>query len=411
MLITANDTRVTSAEIVMPRTGAWHADLQVDATTIDALRGPVVIVVGGATIFRGTAFRPGDFRQRAAVRVVGGAGGLSTAITPIQQRGVTVRRILERILGEAGETLSPLSSPTVLSTPVAAWAPRAGPASEAISYLLDVVAPGAVWRVLDDGTVWVGTETWLETASTVQVLDEAITDGTQPVATDLPTLRPGTTLDGRRISAVVHRFESERVRSTLWYEGAGSGLDRLKAAIVGLANHALRRVDHFATYSAKVIRQMGDGRLEIRADDSRFKGLAAVAMRPGVHGITTTVRRGARILFGFENGDPRKAVATGWESGDPEELKIEADAIKLGNNATKGVVRKDDLGDGGTFTAGVGPVTALYTGPDGSVWSATLVAGMVPVTAAFALVSPGTAGAAGKIVTKAVGASTKTSAE
>jgi len=407
MLITANDIRVTSAEIVMPRTGAWHADLHVDATSAAALVGPVVITVGGSTIFRGTAFRPGSFRDRAAVRVVGGAGGLATVITPTQRRGTTVRRVLDGLLDEAGETLSPLAVGTVLNAAVTAWTPRAGSAADAIGHLLDTTAPGAVWRVLDDGTVWAGAETWPETTTAVQVLDEALTDGSQLVATELPTLRPGTTLNARRISAVVHRFEPDKVRTTLWYEGISSGIDRLKAALVGLANHALRRVDHFATYSATVIRQQGDNRLEIRADDARFKGLAAVAMRPGVHGVTTTVRRGARILFGFENGDPRRAVATGWESGNPESLTVEADAIKLGTNATKGVVRKDDLGDGGTFTAGIPPVTLVYTAPSGASWSITLAAGATPVSA---VITPIT-GSPGAIVTKAVDASTKTSAE
>ena len=403
MLITVNNIRVKSAEIVMARTGTWHADLLVDDTDADVLRGPVVIVVGGSTVFRGTAFRPASFRQRAGVRVVGGAGGLHTVITPTQQRGVTVQRVLERILGEAGETLSQLSTSSVLKTPVAAWAPRAGAASDAIAYLLDTVAPGSVWRVQDDGTVWVGTETWIETVVPVQVLDEVLTDGSQVVATDLPLLRPGTTLDGRRISAVVHRFEPERVRSTLWYEGLTSAVDRLKAALFGIANHALRRVDHFATYSAQVIRQMGDGRLEVRADDARFKGLAAVAMRPGVHGITTTVRRGARVLFGFENGDPRRAFSTGWESGNPEELKIEADAIKLGNNASKGVVRKDDIAKGPVITA-VGSVITI-TNPDGTTVILTDTSGITQWSAL------GTASPVGQLLVKNDEASSKTSAE
>lgn len=365
MLITANDIRVTAGEILMPRIGAWHADILPDATSAAALVGPVVIVVGGSVTFRGTAFRTGSFRERVGVRVVGGAGGLHTVVTPTQRRGVTVGRILTGLLAEGGETLSPLSTTSILNTPMTAWAPRAGSLADAIGHLLDTATPGAAWRVLDDGTVWVGTETWLPTTANVQVLDEALTDGSQLVATDLPTLRPGTTLDGRRISAVVHRFEPERVRSSLWYEGITSTADRLKAALFGLANHALRRVDHFATYSAKVIRQMGDGRLEIRADDPRFRGLAAVAMRPGVHGITTTVRQGARILFGFENGDPRRAVATGWESGNPERLTIEADAIKLGAGAVKGIVRKDDRGYGGIVQAAGNIVT--FQDPDGNV--------------------------------------------
>jgi hypothetical protein len=229
-------------------------------------------------------------------------------------------------------------------------------------------------------------------------LNEALTEGHQTIAADLPTLRPGVTLNERRVSAVAHRFEPTRARTQVWYEGKASTTDRLKAAFYGLANHALNRVDHFATYAGRVIRQQGDGRLEVRADDKRFRGLAAVAMRPGVHGITTTVRRGARVLFGFENGDPRKPVATGWESGTPEALTIEADAIKLGETATRGVVRLDDLADGGTLTVGAPPVTLVYTAPNGVAWGLTMAVGVNPVTATIVPLSD--PADAGKLVSK-----------
>lgn len=403
MLITANTIRVTSAEIVQARDGDWHADLFVDADTAAALTGPVVIVVGGSVIFRGTAFRPGSFKARSAVRVVGGAGGLGSDISPPQLRGTTVGRVATRLLAEAGETLSPLSMSSVLNIPIAAWAPRAGTAGDALGQLLDVAAPGATWRVLDDGTVWIGTETWFPTTTDVQVLDERMTDGTAEATTELPTLRPGTTLGGRRISACIHRFEPSKVRTHLYFEAAGAPMDRLKAAFFGLARAALKKVDYFGSYSAKVIRQQGDGRLEVRPDDERFKGLAAVAMRPGVHGITTTVRRGARVLFGFENGDPRKAVATGWESGNPESLTVEADAIKLGAGASKGIVRKDDVAKGPLVTTAGNVIT--ITNPDGS----TVV--LTDVNAASSWTCVGTADPQGQILVKNDEASSKTTAE
>jgi hypothetical protein len=89
-------------------------------------------------------------------------------------------------------------------------------------------------------------------------------------------------------------------------------------------------------------------------------------------------------------------------------IEVEAGEIRLGEDALLGVVRTTDLGDAGTFAVGVGPVSLVYTGPDGSSWSLTLAAGATPVTAVIAPLTPTTT--PGKLTTKAVGCSEKVKA-
>lgn len=100
-------------------------------------------------------------------------------------------------------------------------------------------------------------------------------------------------------------------------------LDRIKAAlertVQALVGH---RLDYLAFYEAKVVSQGGDGALDVRGDDPRLGDLTGVGIRLGIPGVTVRVRPGARVLVGFENGDPKKPMASFWDAGGIIELQL-----------------------------------------------------------------------------------------
>jgi hypothetical protein len=55
----------------------------------------------------------------------------------------------------------------------------------------------------------------------------------------------------------------------------------------------------------------------------RGDGLAKVPIRHGLPGVTVKVKQGARLLLGFEAGDPRRPYASLWEPGAIEEISID----------------------------------------------------------------------------------------
>jgi len=97
-----------------------------------------------------------------------------------------------------------------------------------------------VWRVLPDGTVWLGLESWPAVhMPDVDLLSEDPRAHTAVSGTDSPTLLPGTLFLGRRVSMVEHQVQPESVRTLVGLagtNGAGEG-DRLTRAGGAVVRH------------------------------------------------------------------------------------------------------------------------------------------------------------------------------
>ncbi len=87
------------------------------------------------------------------------------------------------------------------------------------------------------------------------------------------------------------------------------------------------RLDPLALYPARVVAQ-GEviGTVDVKPDDPRWgEGLAQVPILHGIPGVTVKVKRGARVLLGFAQGDVKKPFVSLWEPGSLEALTIEAE--------------------------------------------------------------------------------------
>lgn len=311
-------------ELTVPRVGVWHADVSIARPGDElALAGPVELSVGSTT-WKGTVRRSGENKGTIVTRVVGGADGLSTPIAAKAYQGVPVRIPLEEILQEAGETLAPSTDPAILGTILYNWSRSAGTAGNALAALLQV-AGATTWRILPDGTLWIGTDTWAPTSLDDHVyLSASPGPGFVEVFAGDPRVFPGETFRDRKVSAVSHRFSDRKLRTRIWFEdedGAGE-LDRLKAGLAAFVRSQFPRLDHFAAYWCRAVSQNADGTLELVPDDARIASRSNVPIRYGVPGVKATVAPGARVLLEFAAGDPSKPFATVWESATPSEIII-----------------------------------------------------------------------------------------
>lgn len=220
-----NGLNVIEGAVFIPRVGVWHADLSVDAFT--APTGTATIRLASQTL-AGTFVRSGlDLRQRLQVRVVGGAGGLATTLAPRSYGSIPLQIPLQDALRDAGEVLSPMADSSLLGTQLTAWSRMAAPASSVIAQLL-LAVPGSVWRVLVDGTVWCGFETWPASflPDTVPIQSEP-ERGRVTIASDAPAVLPGTAFQYRapvggavtvRVGYVQHHVRRGEIRTVLLTE-------------------------------------------------------------------------------------------------------------------------------------------------------------------------------------------------
>jgi hypothetical protein len=356
--LTLNGMPVLSGVLTMPAVGAWFAELAVDATV--APTGRVALVFEGGGTWLGTAYRSGVTRDTVLVRVVGGAGGLADLVPSKAYRAATLRLPLGDLLVEVGETLSSMSSPAALSLPLAFWTRAAGTAGDALRVLANHA--GATWRVLSHGTVWIGTDAWLPAAFDFDLISEDPKSGRTEFWSETPTLAPGQTFMGRRVSKVEHRVEHGRIRTTAWTGTDDDPSDDVFAALEALVRHLTAHVNYFGQYPGAVVTQALDGTLEVKLDDPAMPGLSGVPIRYGIPGVKATVAPGARVLVSFEGGSPAAPVATLWASGSVTKLTVDGTQIVLNGGALSVARVSDTVAAGPTMATWIGAVSTFING-------------------------------------------------
>ena len=310
----AGGVALLGIECTMQQTGAWMATCEVDHTSDDQKipTGPFVFDIDGVE-FRGTVVpdRSGAHGARQRVRVVGGAGGLDTDIPARNYAGglTRARTIVGDILRDSGESLSIEASSDFLDRRVEGWQRARGKAKHALDAICQKL--GCSWRVLRDGTVWIGEDKWPEVEPAGTVEDQDWGDGHITIAPDFPTLVPGVIVRGQRVQQVVYRFGGPNIglRATLHTNSARGLLD-------GIQQRLERKTQYGYRYRCKVTRQNADGTVDVMIDDERMKGkgVSKCRMRFGLPGVRAVVSAGARCLVGWDDGDPALPYVDGWES-------------------------------------------------------------------------------------------------
>lgn len=87
----------------------------------------------------------------------------------------------------------------------------------------------------------------------------------------------------------------------------------------------MRDTKYHALYPCTVEGQAADGTLDLTPDDAAIRGTGTqnVKIRHGLPGVRVKVKQGARILLGFEAGDPKRPFASLWEPGAIEEISVD----------------------------------------------------------------------------------------
>lgn len=98
--------------------------------------------------------------------------------------------------------------------------------------------------------------------------------------------------------------------------------DRLKKAFAAMVAKVMRRVDYLGMYPATVLTDHGDNTVDLEPDDTRIAKLVKVPIALFIPGAKITVKKDARVLLGWDSGNPAKPRAYLWQSGDLDTLKI-----------------------------------------------------------------------------------------
>lgn len=324
----ANGAAVLSATIAFPRVGVWHATLDIDADDPEKFSGRVEIEDEAIGTLVGTVPKDGVnvFVGRVQARVLGGAAGFGAWCEPKFYRGIQASTALSDALSVGGESLSGESTGVDVQLPF--WTRPEAIVGEAFEEIVSSL--GLVWRVLDDGTVWVGKETWPEAdlAKEALILEENAAER-RAVLSDAGRLRPGQTFEGRHVGRVELVVTPEEVRTAAWFQEADTDGDPVRAALAKIVGQMTRTIDYLAKYPARVVSQNGDGTLELILTSDRMPDMSRIPIRYGVPGVRAKVKAGGFVDVEFEHGDPSMPIATVWDRESVTELTIKADRVVI----------------------------------------------------------------------------------
>ena len=369
-LLTINDVNVLQGTISAPLRGVWTADLvidQVDLSGFDAGTSVSIKAEDGYEL-KGTVApdRAGDFLETVHVRVLGGKGGMgkNASAKGYTQPGAFVRDVLNGLATDTGETLSSTIDQSLLTTDLAAWCTVAVPANRMLTSLLDIVAPNADWRILADGTLWCGDETWPSSSPTYDLLNHDPALATYDLGVVSPSIMPGIAIDGiGKVARVEHTISAEHIKTHIWTDMPGNERG-IREAIGAIVRQEMGNIDYFTLYDAKIISQSADGStVDLQPGDPRLPGLSKVPLRLGIPGATVQVTPGGFIRLGWDRGNPSMPYAALWQGGEsPIKVVIKGASVYLGDES--GAVALVGLTE---FNAH----THLFTGPSGPVGTPT----------------------------------------
>lgn len=144
--------------------------------------------------------------------------------------------------------------------------------------------------------------------------------------------------------------------------------------------------DRMALYPCEVVKCATDGStVDVKPDADRVKPHSAVKVKTPA-GITAVVQPGARVLLGWEGGDPSKPYVSLWDSATVTKLVIKATNVYLGDEAGAEPLVKRSEFNGHTHTV---PASGLAAPAGGG-----LVTGSATAAAPTAIT--GTTNVAGK---------------
>ena len=380
LLVTSSGpVNVISAVITEPKEGAWTARVVLDSD--DPVTGPVVFQEG-LTTWAGAQKRGAQEHGRTVALLVGGTGGLSTAVGVRNYKAPRISQLLLDLMLDTKEVISPDISSTILFSQVERWSRRSGPGGLSLKQIADETSADT-WRIRRDGLVWLGSEGYPVVPPTFSFVEISRDPGEDSV-----TIAPddnqilvavGDNFLGRNVAGVVTHISLNSLRQVIsWESGDGSTKDRVLGPMRTVVEAFVgRSIDYARWYPCKVKAQNADGTLDLTPDDERIRGngFQSIQISHGLPGVTFTVPTGGRVNLYFQNGDPKQPRAALWESSGVTEIVVDG--------GSQAVMR------GTTFVSSLDTfVDALSvyiqipapTGPDTVTWVAAVAAFKLALT-------------------------------
>ena len=211
---TCNGLAVLSGSILLPIHGVWVAELTLDGDEDFAGESASIDVAG--VVATGSFIRAGSWQGRTEVRIAGGPSGLHVELAAKGYLGVEARVPVTDVMLASGASLNASSDSSALGTLLAFYARAQGTSGRALDAIADAI--GCQWRVMLDGSIWIGSESWSESTANYDVLDSKGKESRLITTFDALDMLPGQTIDEGNVLSVV--YDLGAMRREVWLADA-----------------------------------------------------------------------------------------------------------------------------------------------------------------------------------------------
>lgn len=313
---TIGDLDVSEAYVRLLLQGNWMATCEIGWPDVPPIGSPATLSItrsdGTLDAFTGTIRRAQNLidAQRTSVTLVGGAGKLLDVIPPRHHAsgastipaGLVLSGIVDATASVGANARAEVLAPGVLATantfPLLRWTRVEGEAWAAVENLAYTI--GLHWRMLRDGTLWMGEETWPAVDARAFYCSGDPRDGMVLYAPDGAPYVPGTTIDGARVVECCYRIEPGKVRMEARMALAG---DPVRMPPLG---------PYARSYVCKSVIQHSDDRtLDLTGSDPTLgDDLRRIPYKTADTGTRVEVPDGSIVRLSFDNGLPDGAFVT-----------------------------------------------------------------------------------------------------
>jgi hypothetical protein len=213
-----NGQRIIEGRLVLPSEGIWTGEFRLDE--MEPTSGNAAIQIGSSS-FLGTVLESGAFAAQNRCRVIGGKGKLSTVkLVARSYKEPTVKNVLQSIALDSGEVLSPTISPTILNLRLPFWT-RKKDSTGSVCVKELCLKFGFIWRILEDGTIWIGYENYPKSPPPIDQDTEELNASREwkyaLVGSTEVFPRPLTTWKNRTVEQIIFHLKGDSVRSEVFY--------------------------------------------------------------------------------------------------------------------------------------------------------------------------------------------------
>jgi hypothetical protein len=237
--------------------------------------------------------------------------------------------VLQGILSEQGEQGSTTIDTALLRRTLARYNKVAGTLGQQLDQLADAL--GVVWRILLDGSVWLGVDAYATAGPFEHVLSAEWRPGSSRLLIEPDTvgLLPGQSYSGPqgytgaafavRVSDIKYCLGPEKTTAIAWaLDARADGESGISQPLRAIIREETAQSRYHKPHAGKVLLQRPDGTLDVKLDDPDFADLTSVQVRVPVAGAKLTVPRDARCIVEFEEGDENLAVVTSYAVGNAQ---------------------------------------------------------------------------------------------